>query len=69
MFGYLVIFEFVQKFFVFDAGFEAKPEYKAFISDVTNYRKDGDNQHRKDAIDVLCSAANILKIKFKNLLY
>ena len=62
-------FEFVQKFFVFDADFEAKPEYKIFISDVTNYRKDGDNKHRKDAIDVLCSAANIMKIKFKNLLY
>ena len=62
-------FEFVQKFFVFDADFEKNPEYKMFISDVTNYRKDGDNKHRKDAIDVLCSAANILKIKFKNLLY
>ena len=62
-------FEFVQKFFVFDADFENNPEYKSFIADVTNYRKDGDNQHRKDAIDVLCSAANILKIKFKNLLY
>lgn len=62
-------FEFVQKFFIFDAAFESNPEYKAFISDVTNYRKDGDNKHRKDAIDVLCSAANILKIKFKNLLY
>jgi hypothetical protein len=62
-------FEFVQKFFIFDADFETKPEYKSFISDVTNYRKDGDNKHRKDAIDVLCSAANILKIKFKNLLY
>ena len=62
-------FEFVQKFFLFDEAFDSKPEYKAFISDVTNYRKDGDNKHRKDAIDVLCSAANILKIKFKNLLY
>ena len=62
-------FEFVQKFFVFDADFEAKSEYKAFISDVANYQKDGDNKNRKDAIDVLCSAANILKIKFKNLLY
>ena len=62
-------FEFVQKFFIFDSDFENNPEYKSFISDVTNYRKDGDNKHRKDAIDVLCSAANILKIKFKNLLY
>ena len=62
-------YEFVQKFFVFDADFEKNPEYKMFISDVTNYRKDGDNKHRKDAIDVLCSAANIMKIKFKNLLY
>ena len=62
-------FEFVQKFFVFDADFERNPEYKAFISDVANYQKDGDNKHRKDAIDVLCSSANILKIKFKNLLY
>lgn len=62
-------FEFVQKFFVFDTEYESNAEYKAFISDVANYRKDGDNKHRVDAIDVLCSAAHILKLKFKNLLY
>ena len=62
-------YEFVQKFFVFDADYESNPEYKSFISDVGNYKKDGDNKHRADAIDVLCSAAHILKIKFKNLLY
>lgn len=62
-------YEFVQKFFVFDKAFETNPEYKLFISDVCNYKKDGDNKHRLDAIDVLCSAAHILKMKFKNTLY
>ena len=62
-------YEFVQKFFVFDKDFELNLEYKSFISDLCNYKRDGDNKHRLDAIDVLCSAAHKLKIKFKNSLY
>lgn len=62
-------YEFVKKFFVFDKEYESNPEYKSFISDLTNYQKDGDNKHRIDAIDVLCSAANLIKLKYYKQIY
>jgi len=62
-------YEFVQKYFVFDINYEQNAEYKSFINDLTSYSKEGDNKHKKDAIDVLCSAASILKIKYKRVLY
>ena len=62
-------YEFVQKYFVFDSNYEQNPEYKSFISDLVSYSKEGDNKHKKDAIDVLCSAAHILKVKYKTMLY
>lgn len=62
-------YEFVQKYFVFDKNYESNPEYKSFINDLTSYSKEGDNKHKKDAIDVLCSAASILKVKYKRLLF
>jgi len=40
-----------------------------FINDATSYTKAGDNKHKKDAIDVLCSAAAIIKIKYAKVLY
>lgn len=62
-------YEFVQKYFVFDINYEKNAEYKSFINDLTSYSKEGDNKHKKDAIDVLCAAAAILKIKYKRILY
>jgi len=62
-------YEFVQKYFVFDSNYEQNPEYKSFISDLASYSKEGDNKHKKDSIDVLCSAAHILKVKYKTMLY
>ena len=62
-------YEFVQKYFVFDINYEQNAEYKSFINDLTSYSKEGDNKHKKDAIDVLCSAASILKIKYKRVLF
>ena len=62
-------YEFVKKFFVFDSNYESNPEYKQFILDLTNYQKDGDNKHRLDAIDVCCSAANFIKMKYYNVIY
>lgn len=62
-------FEFVKKFFVFDKNYKSNPEYKLFMHDATNYLKDGDNKHRKDAIDILCSAANVIKLKYHKIIY
>lgn len=62
-------YEFVKKYFIFDKTYKDNTEYTAFIKDVTNYMKDGENKNKKDAIDALCSAAKILKIKYKEFLY
>lgn len=64
-------YEFVSKYFIFDENYKDNPEYKLFISHVTSYQKDDDtaNKNKKDAIDSLCSAASILKIKYKKILY
>lgn len=62
-------YEFVQKHFIFDEKYKDNPEYLLFINDLTSYSKDGDNKHKKDAIDVMCSAANIIKIKYRSVLY
>jgi len=63
-------YEFVQKFFVFDSDqYETNQEYKSFVNDLTSYSKEGDNKHKKDAIDVICSAANLIKIKYNKIIY
>ncbi len=63
-------YEFVSKYFTYDRDkYDTDAEYRAFVSDLTSYSLDGENTHRKDAIDVLCSAANFLKIKYKQYLY
>jgi len=63
-------FEFVQKYFIFDKSlYDTNPEYKSFVNDLTSYSKEADNKHKKDAMDVCCSAANVLKIKYAKYLY
>lgn len=62
-------YEFVKKYFIFDENYKNNPEYYSFIKHVTSYEKEGENKNKKDAIDSLCSAANILKIKYKQFLY
>jgi len=62
-------YEFVAKYFIFDQDYKSKPEYLKFINHVTTYEKEGDNKNKKDGIDGLCSAANIMKIKYAKMLY
>ena len=63
-------YEFVKKYFVFNRNAYANdPEYREFVKDLTTYLKEGDNKHKKDAIDVLCSAAKALKAKYRDFLY
>lgn len=62
-------YEFVKKYFVFDVNYKSNPDYLTLINHITGYQREGDNKNKKDAIDSLASAASILKIKYKNLLY
>ena len=62
-------YEFVARYFIFDEDYKSNPEYFLFIKHVTGYEKEGDNKNKKDGIDSLCSAANFIKIKYKDFLY
>ena len=61
--------EFIKQHFVFDERYKEDVEYARFINHITSYDRESSNTHKKDAIDSLASAANILKIKYKGLLY
>ena len=62
-------YEFVQKYFIFDANFKNDKEYSQLINDATSYATEAENKHKKDAIDVCCAAANIIKQKYSSFLY
>jgi len=63
-------YEFIQQFFVFNNDkYENDPEYNEFITDLTSFVKGGDNKHIADAIDVLATAANVIKAKYKDILF
>ena len=60
----------MQANFIFDKQkYDSDQEYKLFVKDLTEYTKEGDNKNKKDAIDVLCSAASVMKIKYQKILY
>ena len=61
----LSFYEFIPKFFIFNENYKDDKEYSLFIKDLTSYTKEGDNKHKKDAIDVMSKAAKILKLKYK----
>lgn len=61
----LSFYEFIQMYFIFDENYKNDPEYFSYIIDLTNYSKQGDNKHKKDAIDNTSSAAKIMKLKYK----
>ena len=62
-------YEFIRDHFVFDSKYQNSKEYDLFIKDLTTYQKDGENKHKKDAIDVLSTAAKIMKIKYGKVIY
>lgn len=62
-------YEFIRDYFVFDENYKQNIEYNTFMNDLTGYMKDGDNTHKKDAIDVLSTAAKLIKVKFAKYLY
>ncbi|HEY5588405.1 MAG TPA: hypothetical protein VIK86_05550 [Candidatus Paceibacterota bacterium] len=62
-------YEFVRDNFIFDSNYINNPEYKLFISHLTQYSKEGDNKHKKDAIDVICKAARFIKLKYNRIIY
>jgi hypothetical protein len=62
-------YEFIRDNFVFDINYADDPEYRSFINDLTSYVAGEENKHKKDAIDVLSTASDIIKYKFARLIY
>lgn len=61
----LSFYEFIQAYFIFDENYKNDIDYSNYIADLTSYVKNGDNKHKKDAIDNTSTAAKILKLKYK----
>lgn len=62
-------YEFIRDYFIFDSNYANDEQYSQFLRDLTTYAKEDDNKHKKDAIDVLSTAAKLVKVKFGDLLY
>lgn len=62
-------FEFIPTNFIFDEKYEDNQEYLTMLLHATSYLRDGDNSHKKDAIDCLAMAANFIKLKYAKIIY
>lgn len=62
-------FEAVEKYFIFDEKYKENKEYISYMTDLTKYKRDGQNLHKADAMDVTTFAANMLKIRYRAVLY
>jgi predicted phage terminase large subunit-like protein len=61
-------YEFVIKHFVFDDRYKEYPEYASFISNLTSFKREGNNAN-DDAADVVAAAANAIKVKYGKTIY
>ena len=62
-------YEFVRDYCEFDENYKSYDQYELFIEHIIGYSRENNNAHKKDAIDVVCSAAQILKVKYRELIY
>jgi hypothetical protein len=62
-------YEFINKNFAFREDYKARHEYNSFMHDLTTFKREGTNTHKKDALDVSCYAAEVLKIKYRQIIY
>lgn len=64
----LTHYEFVRDRFTFNVEYQSSRFFMEFIHHLTRYSSQQVQKHKRDAIDVCCSATKILKIMYKNLL-
>ena len=62
-------YEFINDHFVFDEDYKEKSEFNNFMSDLTTFKREGNNNHKKDSMDVSCYAAEVLKVKYRSIIY
>lgn len=58
-------YEFALKYLSFNSAYEEDRVFKTFVSDLTTYSSEVRRAHKSDAMDVVCSAVKIIKIKYK----
>lgn len=63
-------YDFVKKYFRFNKElYDTDINYKTFINHLTKYSQKGTNKNIKDALDVCCAGAKVLKVKYNSLIY
>lgn len=59
-------YEFALKYLSFNSAYEEDRVFKSFITDLTTYSSEVRRAHKSDAMDVVCSAVKIIKLKYNN---
>jgi len=59
-------YEFAKRYISFSSIYEDNKEFKTFITHLTTYSSEVRVLHKSDAMDVVCSACKILKIKYRS---
>lgn len=62
-------YEFIKVHYVFDEKWNESEDYEAYLKDLTSYERDGDNKHKKDAIDVASAGAKAIKTNYSKFLF
>lgn len=61
-------YEFAKRLFIFREDWRDKEHYNLLMKDLTTFERDKPKAHKMDAIDLICSAARIIKINHKKLI-
>ncbi len=61
-------YEFAKRLFIFREDYKDNEHYNLLMKDLTIFERDKPKAHRMDAIDLICSAARIIKINHKKLI-
>ena len=63
------LYEFVKSHYIFNEKYSEMEDYELYLKDLTSYERDGDNKHKKDAIDVACAGAKAIKTNYSSMLF
>jgi hypothetical protein len=61
-------YEFIRKFYIFDANYKESQQYNEFLRHLISLSKDGKNKN-DDSADVLSASGEVLMAKYENVIY
>lgn len=65
----LSCFEFIVRYFSFNASYERQADYRKFINHLTTYTSAGNNAHTLDALDNCANASLIIRRLYSKIIY